>query len=1395
MFTLNLRRTMASVLLLVGTLFCVSVRAQEARIGSLFYNTVQDAINAAQVNHTVTLITSLDDLQQTIYINKAITLDLNQHAVTAASTVQNILEISANATIKNGSLIQTNTSGTCVYIGSNKAENVVLQSVKCIYGYYGVRTTVGKSLQLTNCTLSNKTTALRASGNVRIENSTISSPIDINKCMLTMSGSSMTNLKLSASDPSTVRLTKVDIKATQPITLAGSNKLTMVAGRFKNESGAGFVLSGSAEFTTAKSSDGYSTSINTRDNAISAIDNARLTLEGGTILANEQGGILLGGKAMAALTNCNVQTNAQDNIAFELKDSSHADFEGGTIANLYQSTSNAGNGLVASTTATITTHGTTFMTESNGYAIKLMKPASTLDGVIAKAPNGTALLMANCSGVTVTNCQLSGKRALYCMGTATLGDGNDFGSTQSTLITSGTLTVKGGYYQNASGNICEVDGSGKFLIYGGHFKGSSFIDTNTASSACTLFGGIYTDNPNYKYRDSSVGVNTIGANFPDYADGYRYYLSKEKPWSVSGVNYSTLEEAVAQAKVGDYIGLLNDVFITDSNIDIDKRVNLLLSGNTINMYRARLKFSAGSCWIQNGSILQNTNDGNAPAIYLTGDFITMKDLTLKSNKTAFMSVAGGCTIDNCHLEGGANPVSIVGNGVIFKNSTFVGNARCVYVKAPNIFESDGCTYQGLGGASTPSDAIIYIDTKEIHFDNSKIEGTDDAYMYGLWVIGPEYGFIRETNLQGSFSTAALCNDASNIYLQECAIKNTAADAPTIENKNSGELEISSGDYQSKSTLIKSLSGSIEIRDGKFMTSGALFAFGAETQGTIKNGGFLSNKLMLGAFGFTPDLTITGGRYNIDPVKFLAEGLKVTKLKVTFNQLYKYEVTNVDVNGDGSISVGDITHSIEFFNHRIPKLRTASRMAADLNGDGEVDDNDISLLSRKVLNLVDSTLYFGDYEYVDLGVKDSEGRTIYWAKQNVGAESIEDAGKYYSWGDLQGWRVPSYVAYYDFENNYQDPNPDGNELDLEYDAVRQQMGGTWRMPTASEVQQIVSNCDFADYTVNGIKGVKISNKQRADQWIFIPAGGYAFDTEEAKYSGELALIWTSSIDGNYADNSSTFAYLLGKTPSVGYRDRYLGLPLRGVCVVDPNALPEVEEEEAEAETHEFVDLGVVDRDGRKYLWAKTNIGAINEYDDGAYFAWGETVGHMPSENYQFSWANYKFGNGTSDWKYITKYTKPDGEEGNWYTMVDGVRTFVGDNKTELEPEDDAATVLWGDDWRTPNFVAMLFLTSQCDLEVIEAADDNGFGGRAGYKVSNPNDPSKYIFLPCLEGYYDNVSGGGQYWMSTLYDDGNQYAMYYQVIESQKYIYLENHTGRSRGLAIRPVKVIEPTVPED
>ena len=214
----------------------------------------------------------------------------------------------------------------------------------------------------------------------------------------------------------------------------------------------------------------------------------------------------------------------------------------------------------------------------------------------------------------------------------------------------------------------------------------------------------------------------------------------------------------------------------------------------------------------------------------------------------------------------------------------------------------------------------------------------------------------------------------------------------------------------------------------------------------------------------------------------------------------------------------------------------------------------------------------------------------------------------------------------------------------------------------------------------------------------------------------------------------------------------------------------------------VDLGLPS--GTK--WANMNVGAEKPEDYGLYFAWGETAGYGSdiSDGRLFDWVSYKWmTEGQSSWKYINKYQIDDGQkEGCWYQYLYllAEQEFVGDRKSVLDVEDDAAAVNWGGEWVMPTYDEMKELL---DNTTNEWTTVNGTNGCKFTSKTNGNS----IFLPAA-GYRNGSSLGlhtlgGNYWSSTLDQSNTRYA-YYLGFDSG-YVGMSGYGDRILGFSVRPV----------
>ena len=194
------------------------------------------------------------------------------------------------------------------------------------------------------------------------------------------------------------------------------------------------------------------------------------------------------------------------------------------------------------------------------------------------------------------------------------------------------------------------------------------------------------------------------------------------------------------------------------------------------------------------------------------------------------------------------------------------------------------------------------------------------------------------------------------------------------------------------------------------------------------------------------------------------------------------------------------------------------------------------------------LYNG-HEYVDLGLPSG----IKWATYNVGATKPEDYGGYYAWGETEEKNDYSWSTYkwcndsYDRQTKYCTSSSYGTvdnktTLDPEDDVAHVKWGGTWRMPTKAEQDELCNNCTWIWATQNGVNGYKVTGPNGNS--IFLPAAGYR-DGTDLNYSGSYGYYWSSSL---YEGDSSYNACIL-YFGSSGYDwssySRYYGHSVRPV----------------------------------------------------------------------------------------------------------------------------------------------------------------------------------------------------------------------------------------------------------
>ena len=140
--------------------------------------------------------------------------------------------------------------------------------------------------------------------------------------------------------------------------------------------------------------------------------------------------------------------------------------------------------------------------------------------------------------------------------------------------------------------------------------------------------------------------------------------------------------------------------------------------------------------------------------------------------------------------------------------------------------------------------------------------------------------------------------------------------------------------------------------------------------------------------------------------------------------------------------------------------------------------------------------------VDLGL------SVLWADCNVGADSPQETGARFAWGEtapktyyseynykhMKAFKELDKWWYSKYTTTDDDPYVDGlTRLSAEDDAARANWGGKWRMPTKEEYKELYEKCEWTLDSVNGVKGYRITSKVPGytDKSIFLPYNSNTF----------------------------------------------------------------------------------------------------------------------------------------------------------------------------------------------------------------------------------------------------------------------------------------------------------------
>ena len=309
------------------------------------------------------------------------------------------------------------------------------------------------------------------------------------------------------------------------------------------------------------------------------------------------------------------------------------------------------------------------------------------------------------------------------------------------------------------------------------------------------------------------------------------------------------------------------------------------------------------------------------------------------------------------------------------------------------------------------------------------------------------------------------------------------------------------------------------------------------------------------------------------------------------------IANADINGDGEIDINDVMGTVKNIlegNQEEPKIPSkklnifvGQQKEDDYPLDygsgllqvnssnptvatGEIDEEHNQLIltgisegqtlitisdmdNTKILKIdVTVSLLCPDDHHphmIDLGLPSGTK----WACCNVGATTPEGYGGLYAWGETEE------KSYYDWETYQYYNSSTGVIKDLgpdiagtKFDVAHEKWGGSWRMPSETQIQELLDYCTYKGMFMTCWGGLFIGPNGGC---IFLPSAGYSWwngldgrSDEDFFGSGGDEFYW-SSTQSQYASDS---AYFLDLTPfqeppsQVPTYFRCIGMSVRPVC---------------------------------------------------------------------------------------------------------------------------------------------------------------------------------------------------------------------------------------------------------
>ena len=183
-----------------------------------------------------------------------------------------------------------------------------------------------------------------------------------------------------------------------------------------------------------------------------------------------------------------------------------------------------------------------------------------------------------------------------------------------------------------------------------------------------------------------------------------------------------------------------------------------------------------------------------------------------------------------------------------------------------------------------------------------------------------------------------------------------------------------------------------------------------------------------------------------------------------------------------------------------------------------------------------------YDWVDLGL------SVKWATKNVGASSPSDYGYHFAWGETR--KKDNYDRKTCFDcldssgdswGTYKIGGKTRISPTSSHDTARENWGGTWRMPTITEFEELCNKCKWKWTSQGGHNGYKVTGPNGNS--IFLPAVGWRNGTDSHNV-GMVGNYWSSTLSSLVSYNARGL-FFGSSSHDTGHSSRWDGRSVRPV----------------------------------------------------------------------------------------------------------------------------------------------------------------------------------------------------------------------------------------------------------